>query len=239
MTLFLNLLLSHLIGDYWLQTDALCKQKQELKIRSKFLYIHSITIGLLACLFSNEYSTFGIWALIIAISHFIIDLTRSYIKRYPLIMFCVDQFLHIIILYVIAYLYTDNLDKTWSQFSFIPIGYETKIPSLLCAVVICCGMSNVFVKLVLERFHIDLPKSKDKELNKAGALIGNLERLMCLAFILLGKYEAIGFILAAKSILRFRDYEHSKTEYVLAGSMISLGIALLCGLGILLIWGHL
>lgn len=50
--------------------------------------------------------------------------------------------------------------------------------------------------------------------------------LTCLAFVLWGQYAAIGFMIAAKSILRFRDYKHSKTEYVLAGSMLGLDIAL-------------
>lgn len=238
MILFYNLLLSHLIGDYWFQTDKLCKQKAEKKYKSPFLYIHAIIIGLLAYLFSNSYDSFGLWAIAIGTSHLIIDLTKSCTKKFPLITFGSDQLAHIIILYVVSQLFLSESGQTWSQFSFIEQAYQVKVPTLSCAIIICCGMSNIIIKMVLERFHIDLPKSKDKELNKAGALIGNLERLICLAFILLGQYEAIGFIIAAKSILRFRDYEHSKTEYVLAGSMLSLGIALICGMGLLFIWSE-
>ena len=225
-----------MIGDYWFQSDKLCKDKHERKCKSAFLYVHAVIIGLLAYLFSNDYASFGIWAVFIAISHLAIDIAKSYISKFPLVTFCIDQLLHIAILYVVSNLYLADTVQTWQQFSFITDGYQLKIPTLLCAIVICCGMSNVIIKLVLERFHIDLPKSKDRELSNAGGLIGNLERLICLAFILLGQYEAIGFIIAAKSILRFRDYEHSKTEYVLAGSMLSLGIALVCGMGLLFIW---
>ena len=49
-------------------------------------------------------------------------------------------------------------------------------------------------------------------------------------FVVIGQYEAIGFIIAAKSILRFKDTDTAKTEYVLAGTFLSFGIALLCGL---------
>lgn len=45
-----------------------------------------------------------------------------------------------------------------------------------------------------------------------------------------GQFEAIGFIVAAKSILRFKDTDTAKTEYVLAGTFLSFGIAILCGL---------
>lgn len=228
MELFVNLLLSHLIGDFWLQSDKLCKQKQDQKLKSGFLSVHSLIMGLLAFLFSKCTLSFIPFAAIIMITHFAIDIIKSYIKTYPLVTFCVDQLLHVAILYFVSQLFFESM--LWTQFAFIPQGYEMKIPLLLCAIVVCCGASNIFIKLVLERFHINLPKSKDSELDKAGGLIGNLERLMCLAFVIIGQYEAIGFILAAKSILRFRDYEHSKTEYVLAGSMLSFGIALLCGL---------
>lgn len=236
MILFYNLLLSHLIGDYWFQTDKQCKQKNQKRCRSPFLYIHAAIIGLLAYLFSNGYASFGVWAIAIGASHLVIDLFKSYIKKYPLITFGTDQLAHIVILYVVSQMYLSVSETAWSQFSFLQQAYQVKVPTLLCAIVICCGMSNIIVKLALKRFHIDLPRSKDKELDKAGALIGNLERLICLTFVLLDQYEAMGFIIAAKSILRFRDYEHSKTEYVLAGSMLSLGIALICGMGLSFIW---
>lgn len=241
MTLFYNLLLSHLISDFWFQSDVLCKQKQERRYKSWFLYVHAVVIGMLAYLLSNEYSTFCIWAVVIGVSHLCIDWAKSYITKHPLITFCADQLLHVIILYVVSYSYLSyigSIGRNWKQFSFITGYYQLKIPTLLCAVVICCGMSNIIIKLVLDRFHIDQTTSNNNELNNAGDLIGNLERLICLPFVLLGRYEAIGFIIAAKSILRFRDSDHPKTEYVLAGSMLSLCIALICGLGLIFIWGH-
>ena len=45
-----------------------------------------------------------------------------------------------------------------------------------------------------------------------------------------GQYEAIGLLVAAKSILRFKDTDTAKTEYVLAGTFLSFAIAILCGL---------
>jgi hypothetical protein len=50
----------------------------------------------------------------------------------------------------------------------------------------------------------------------------------------MGHFDAIGFLLAAKSIFRFGDLKEAKdrklTEYVLIGTLLSFGIALLIGL---------
>lgn len=67
-------------------------------------------------------------------------------------------------------------------------------------------------------------------IKNAGALIGNLERMLTIVFVILGQFEAIGFIVADKSILRFKDTDTAKTEYVLAGTFLSFGIAILFGL---------
>lgn len=42
--------------------------------------------------------------------------------------------------------------------------------------------------------------------------------------------EALGLLIAAKSIIRFGEKETAKTEYVLAGTLMSIFIAVLAGL---------
>lgn len=56
--------------------------------------------------------------------------------------------------------------------------------------------------------------------------------MLTLLFVLIGQFEAIGFIVAAKSLLRFKDTDTAKTEYVLAGTFLSFGIAVACGLAV-------
>lgn len=77
-------------------------------------------------------------------------------------------------------------------------------------------------------------KAKDNSLENAGNYIGILERLFIFCFVLTHHFEAIGFLLAAKSIFRFGDLKAAKdrklTEYVLIGTLLSFGIALLIGL---------
>lgn len=64
-----------------------------------------------------------------------------------------------------------------------------------------------------------------QSITNAGALIGNLERILTMVFVLIGQYEAVGFIVTAKSLLRFKETDTAKTEYVLAGTLLSFGIA--------------
>lgn len=81
----------------------------------------------------------------------------------------------------------------------------------------------------MERYKIGKTESCES-IKNAGALIGNLERIIAFAFVLIGQYEAVGFIIAAKSLLRFKDTDTAKTEYVLAGTLLSFGIATLCAI---------
>lgn len=74
---------------------------------------------------------------------------------------------------------------------------------------------------------------KEESLPSAGSYIGILERLFVLIFVLANQWQAIGFLIAAKSILRFGDISKAKsrklTEYVLVGTLLSIGIALARG----------
>lgn len=65
------------------------------------------------------------------------------------------------------------------------------------------------------------------DLINAGRLIGITERILALILLFLGEFEAIGFIIAAKSILRYDNEDSAKTEYVLIGTMLSFGMAIL------------
>lgn len=67
-----------------------------------------------------------------------------------------------------------------------------------------------------------------------GRVIGLLERALLYAFILQGQYGAIGFVMTAKAFARFKALDdRSFAEYVLIGTLLSGGLALLFGLIVL------
>lgn len=67
-------------------------------------------------------------------------------------------------------------------------------------------------------------------MDKAGKLIGNLERAIIVLFVFNGAYSALGFVFAAKSIARFnRLSEREAAEYYLVGTLASVAWAVLIG----------
>lgn len=74
---------------------------------------------------------------------------------------------------------------------------------------------------------------KERSLPNAGKYIGILERVLVFIFVVTGHWEGIGFLVAAKSVFRFGDLKDSRdrklTEYILIGTLLSFGIALVVG----------
>lgn len=66
-----------------------------------------------------------------------------------------------------------------------------------------------------------------KGLENRGKLIGQLERLLILVLIYINQPVGIGFLVAAKSILRFEESkEHKIVEYVIIGTLLSFALAI-------------
>lgn len=69
-----------------------------------------------------------------------------------------------------------------------------------------------------------------------------LELFLCLMlahlvadFVLMQHYEALGLLIAAKSIIRFSEKDTEKTEYVLTGMLMSIFIAVLAGMMVMMV----
>ena len=225
--LFLSILIAHIVGDFFLQTDKLCEAKNTKKFRSLYLYIHPLIVGLLAwgIIWSLD---FWPYALILAVTHLIIDAIKIQFKS-GLAPFLIDQLFHLVIIVWVVCNY--NVNGQLPLELFFSSGYTVYL-LFAVACLICLKPTNILIKLVLDDYKIGI-NNECSEIKNAGALIGNLERILSLIFIVLGQYEVIGFIIAAKSLLRFKETDIAKTEYVLAGTFLSFGVAIVCGILIL------
>ncbi|MBR6332099.1 MAG: DUF3307 domain-containing protein [Dehalococcoidales bacterium] len=225
--LFLCLLLAHLVADFALQTSESCKSKREKKWRSDCHYIHAATVFALSWL-ASFCLEFWWCALVITIAHFAIDIWKSY-REDKVKWFVIDQFLHIAILAIVAW--------QWCRFNewSVPFGISTKYIALAVAIIVCWKPANIFIKLILKHYSVNMPEAHSDSGFNAGALIGDIERWLILAFVIMQRYEALGLLIAAKSIIRFGDKETAKTEYVLAGTLMSIFIAVLSGLMVTLV----
>ena len=222
LDLFLCLLLAHLISDFALQTSKSCKHKREYKWRSGYHYCHAMVVFALSWLVTWD---LGFWwcALTIGVTHLAIDIWKSYRKE-CVKWFVVDQLLHLAIIAGVAVLWCANVK--WS----VPFEIASKYIALVVAAIVCWKPANIFIKLMLKHYSVNVPEAHSNSGFNAGALIGDIERWLILAFVIMQRYEAIGLLIAAKSIIRFGEKETTKTEYVLAGTLMSIFIAVLAGL---------
>lgn len=216
--LFICMLLAHVLGDFYLQTDSFCEEKQKKGFKSWQLYVHGLVVGLLSWILLWKWSLWPI-AIVITISHIVIDGIKCR-KGDTLKIFCLDQCAHLVIIYIVAAIVSRYVELAdW-------VRNLTTVYLYIISALLLLTPANLLIKKVFEAYGI--PSSKDT--NRVGGLIGNLERLLAFVLIMTGNIEAVGFLVAAKSILRYRDKDTTKTEYVLAGTLMSFGIAVVVGM---------
>lgn len=219
-------LVAHLVSDFYLQTEKSCKSKADNAFKSRHLYVHSAITFACAWLLSMSC---GFWwvALLIAVLHFVIDGLKSVCKNLKGAFF-IDQLLHVAVIVAAVLLYNKVSEIALPE--WLP---ETKVLLWIVAFVFCLRPANFFIQNIFKEAKISVPDSgKENSLPNAGHVIGNVERMLTLVFVMLGQYEAIGFLLAAKSLLRFRETDTVKSEYVLVGTLLSFGFAILVGVAV-------
>jgi hypothetical protein len=74
---------------------------------------------------------------------------------------------------------------------------------------------------------------RDDTIAQRSHAIGYLERLLFAAMIIGGQYEALGFLIAAKGLVRSKELErHTFAEYFLIGTLASIAVAGFVGLSL-------
>ena len=228
---FVRLLLAHVVGDFWGQTDSFCLAKQENGVRSWHSYVHAIIITLLSWLALGCWSYWWV-ALIIGASHWVVDLMK---REDNFISFVIDQALHVLILLLFSLVFVSIgvLGVSfWDGQNVMPI------ISMALVFIVCSKPANIVIRLILDFYSVNLTQcaecqventEEDNKYLRSGKLIGTVERWLILIFMLANQYEAIGFLIAAKSIIRYKEGAVSKTEYVLAGTLLSVFLAVVGG----------
>lgn len=259
-SLIFNLFMAHILGDFYLQGKESCDRKILNGIRGWDLWLHAFLIGALSWAAVGDCR--GWWlALGIFVSHLLIDWMKSSLqirmkivrieeqegekrvvagkkKQCDLWMFLADQVLHLLVLVVGASIWI-SCNKDWSQFGWLQnlaVSHPVRVKTV-AALLLALKPANLLVLLTLDACKVKMgtENANDGHGNfHSGELIGWLERGLILLFVVLAQYEAIGFLVAAKSILRFGEAsKDEKSEYVLTGTLLSLAIAVCLGLAVL------
>ena len=229
LVLFLQLLLAHIIGDFVFQPYKWVKSKEKKKYKSPYLYWHILvhTIALIVALqFSKKY---WLGIIIIVFTHFFIDIIKLNLSKKINFrwLFLWDQLAHLLVIAGVVYIYEDYILD-------LSILYTPKILAFITAVLLVTVVASIVMKVIISKWELESNSNK-KSLEDAGKYIGILERLFIFVFIITNNWQGIGFLLAAKSVFRFGDLskadDRKLTEYILIGTLLSFGLAILVGLG--------
>ncbi len=226
--LLLRLLIAHFLGDFLLQRKTWIVQRQQKHWKAGFLYLHVAIIGVLTYLFSGYYSNFMI-PLMVMVTHYLIDLWKTYAGD-GLKNFLIDQILHLTIVVAAWYFY---LFPGVDLFGYFETAFTSqKFLTIVLANIFVIWPAGFLIAKITQPWQEQI--GKNKGLVDAGRWIGMIERILILTFVLINQFTGIGFLIAAKSILRFSDIKNAddrkEAEYILLGTMVSFIVAIFTGL---------
>lgn len=224
--IFFTLILAHLLGDFVLQPNTWVLDKERKRLKSKYLYIHVFIHTVLSFLFLWNVELWWV-ALLVGITHFLIDAAKLSFQSIKTrkIWFFADQLMHIAVILGLSYYFKEF------NFEFL---HSQKFLKVVVGAIFLTMPASIIIKILLSSW---TPASADhhtlqtESLSNAGKYIGILERLLVFTFVMVNHWEGVGFMVAAKSIFRFSDLAQAKqrklTEYVLIGTLLSFGMAVL------------
>ena len=108
---------------------------------------------------------------------------------------------------------------------WIHLYVPTYILKWLLLALIITKPANVTFKILFGQYqNYSEEKGNDPTVPGAGAMIGNLERILSAIFLSLNALSSIGLIYTAKSIARFKRIEENQgfAEYYLIGTLFSI-----------------
>jgi hypothetical protein len=227
----MKLLAAHLLTDFVLQPKAWVTARNTHHLAARAFWAHIGLTGLMAALLTG----FDTWWLIpvIIITHGLIDWWKSY-RPDILLYFMIDQGLHLLVILLI-WLIKFPVGEAMQQAVFYLVG-DVRSWTIAVAVIALTSPTGIVIGMLTRKFRERITNHEEQSLASAGTWIGILERLIIFFMVLIGQFEAIGLLIAAKSIMRIKDGEQKMSEYVLIGTLLSVSAALLTGY--LVKWGE-
>ncbi|MEW6448127.1 MAG: DUF3307 domain-containing protein [Bacillota bacterium] len=257
MTFLWLAVLAHIVTDFALQTDRQAKMKAAM-IPEAYLK-HGLM--LLFCTFAATH-VYGpgvalAFSTAAAAVHTAVDCLKNFLTRTAknpglhTAGFILDQAVHLYTLYLLwaffagAFALEPSPSVLGAYSVFLPsLGPADRLPVdcgfindlVLSAVIIVYVTFGgaVFIRMQLDWFNVNKDAASAPNVGKC---IGILERAIILLMVMRGEMAAVGFVLAAKSIARFKQLDdRAFAEYYLVGTLISTLIACAGGLALNALW---
>ncbi|MGD2162910.1 MAG: DUF3307 domain-containing protein [Anaerolineales bacterium] len=230
---FLPLFTAHILADFLLQTDL----DVRWKTRPRVLLKHTLIVAVLSYLLLGILRAWPL-ILVLALSHALFDFIKTRYAQDRLLFFLIDQLAHLaVILATVLVLNSLNLQ---------PHPYSLGILLGRPYYILCALFSGITVTVkvggfvvgyavrpLLEEMELKAEQAGDDNIinplergfEEGGRIIGYLERALILLFVLVNQPQAVGFLIAAKSIFRFGELSDSsrrmEAEYIIIGTLYS------------------
>lgn len=212
------LVAGHALGDFVFQSDAMIRRKERFRgIALHALVVAACHAALLLPFFLSRHTLIA-WGAI-TVAHLLIDAGKAALARHRPgrggWWFALDQLLHVAVL-AIAWNRITDVGIPGGPVAAAPAALAT-VAAFVAAYAFNWNGVSAIVGMALRRLGIDAGGPP------AGRTIGRLERMFVLTLLLMDRWEAIGFLLAAKSLARFRALDDRElAEYYLIGTLASL-----------------
>ena len=193
----IKLILAHLLTDFVFQPGRWIESRNRKHFQSAYLYLHGLITAVVALLLIG----FHYWwvALIILATHILIDGWKSY-RPIQTKYFLIDQCLHLIVILVCWYFIFLNKEDLIAAWDIIN---TPKTLVGITAYVFVSFPAGILIGQLTKKWREQIADAP--ALGNAGKWIGIIERIVILTLVFNHQYEAIGLLIAAKSLLRFSE----------------------------------
>jgi hypothetical protein len=166
------------------------------------------------------------------------DYIKARLEKESAYPFILDQTVHLAVIIVVTKIIPISKPSTlWV--GLLGKGF-LKFLILIAGLVVCIKAGGILIGLAVKPFTDEMQKDQERtKANEAGVsrgfenggkIIGYLERVLIFLFILTGQPGSIGFLIAAKSILRFGEIKDRQNrleaEYIIIGTLMSFGFGI-------------
>jgi hypothetical protein len=220
------LLTAHLLGDFVMQPNWMIERKRRIHI----LLLHALVIVLVSYLLLGVFH----WRILLAIffTHLAMDTLKVYLLSDGLVPFLTDQLAHLGILLGLACYFPDAAADGWwiADMKSGSTGWYFATLTGISGFILCVPAGGVLIAKMIRRFSNEIRDNGIAGLTQGGQYIGWLERVLVMLLLLMNQPNGIGFLIAAKSILRFGEIKDASqrkvAEYIIIGTFVSFAWAM-------------
>jgi len=221
----LALLVAHLVADFPLQPGWMIRRKRNTPV----LALHGLVVAATAALALGGLP--GEVLVILVGTHLAMDAVKVYLLPDSLGSFTLDQLVHLAVIIALAVAFPG----TFAQGAWAALPADAAAACLVGECLLGGAIASLMVgAIVIRKATAPFTHQLSGDiagLESGGTYIGWLERALVMLLILIGQPAGVGFLITAKSILRFGDVRDSSqrklTEYIIIGTFMSFGWGLL------------